>query len=244
MAGKVKRAIAPRVRMAAMAVEVSSSSGSMAPWAAMMAVTPQMLEPMASREVSLGGSLKMRPSRCITREREDEFDGDEGEGEAADVEDVLEEELCADEDDAEFEPELVGGDAGAEDGGYAEDVADGEAEDDGPEDVLEVREGEVGCGGAEDGEDVLEELAQETDAEEQSMPGIARRRRVAGDRAGMATGLGMVWGRTFLYVARRRWRDDVEADERRQGEGDGDGDEVYVEAACRGCVAVVFCGVP
>ncbi len=70
MAGKVKSAMAPRVRMAAMAVEVSSSSGSMAPCAAMMAVTPQMQEPMASRLVSLGGRRKMRPSSVITeRER-------------------------------------------------------------------------------------------------------------------------------------------------------------------------------
>ena len=52
--------------MAAMAVEVSSSSGSMAPCAAMMAVTPQMELPIASRLVSLGGSLKMRPSSVIT----------------------------------------------------------------------------------------------------------------------------------------------------------------------------------
>ena len=52
--------------MAAIAVEVSSSSESMAPRAAMMAVTPQMEEPMASRLVSLGDRRKMRPSRVIT----------------------------------------------------------------------------------------------------------------------------------------------------------------------------------
>ena len=66
MAGKVNRAMAPSVRMAAMAVEVSSSSGSMAPCAAMIAVTPQIDEPMASSEVNLGGRWKMRPSTVIT----------------------------------------------------------------------------------------------------------------------------------------------------------------------------------
>ena len=78
MAGKVKRAIAPRVRMAAMAVEVCFFCGvSMAPWAAMMAVTPQMLEPMASREVSLG-ELEDAAEHRHDREREDELDCDEG----------------------------------------------------------------------------------------------------------------------------------------------------------------------
>ncbi len=32
----------------------------------MIAVTPQMLEPIASREVSFGGSLKILPSSVIT----------------------------------------------------------------------------------------------------------------------------------------------------------------------------------
>ena len=66
IAGKVKRAIAPRVRIAAMAVEVSSSSGSIAPWAAMIAVTPQMEEPIARRLVSLGGRRKILPRMVIT----------------------------------------------------------------------------------------------------------------------------------------------------------------------------------
>ncbi len=66
MAGKVKRASAPRARMAAMAVVVSSSSESMALCAAMIAVTPQMELPMASRLVSLGGRRKIFPSSVIT----------------------------------------------------------------------------------------------------------------------------------------------------------------------------------
>ncbi len=60
-----------------MAVEVSSSSGSIAPCAAMMAVTPQMEEPMASRLVSFGGRRKMRPSKRHHRERQDQLDRDQ-----------------------------------------------------------------------------------------------------------------------------------------------------------------------
>jgi len=100
-------------------------------------------------------------------EREDQFDGDEDEGHAADVEEVLHEKACADEDDAEFEPELVGGYAGLEDAGDAEGVADDEAEDDGPENVLNVRKRPRGMLGMEDGDGVLEDFAQKTDAEEQ-----------------------------------------------------------------------------
>jgi hypothetical protein len=65
MRGKVKRESAPRARMAAMAVEESSSSASMAPWVAMMAETPQTLEPTARRVVSLGLRLKVRPSQVM-----------------------------------------------------------------------------------------------------------------------------------------------------------------------------------
>ena len=48
-----------------MAVEESSSSASMAPCVAMMAETPQTLEPTASRVVSFGPRLKVRPSQVM-----------------------------------------------------------------------------------------------------------------------------------------------------------------------------------
>src|SRR5665213_2418026 len=66
MAGNVNSASAPSVRIAAIAVAVSSSSGSIAPCAAMMAVTPQMLDPIESSEVSFGGRWKTRPSSVMT----------------------------------------------------------------------------------------------------------------------------------------------------------------------------------
>src|SRR5215472_1131932 len=79
-------------------------------------------------------------------EREDELDGDEDERETAEMEEIAEDELCADEDNAEFEPEFVGGETGAEECGKADGVADSEAEKDGPEDVLDLREGDVARG--------------------------------------------------------------------------------------------------
>ena len=65
-----------------------------------MAVTPQMLEPMARRRCELGREFEDAAQQVHHAEREDEFDGDEGEGEAADVEDVLQKEAGAYEDDA------------------------------------------------------------------------------------------------------------------------------------------------
>ncbi len=65
MSGKVKSEMAPRARMAAMAVEESSSSASIAPWVAMMAETPQTEEPTESSVVSCGPSLKARPNQVM-----------------------------------------------------------------------------------------------------------------------------------------------------------------------------------
>ena len=50
--------------------------------------------------MSLGGRRKMRAEERHDGEREDELDGYEGEGEAADAEDVGEDELGGYEDDA------------------------------------------------------------------------------------------------------------------------------------------------
>src|SRR2546430_2860444 len=63
--GKVNRASAPSARIAAIAKDASSSSASIAPLVAIIAETPQIDDPTASRLVNLGLSLKMRPSSVI-----------------------------------------------------------------------------------------------------------------------------------------------------------------------------------
>ena len=93
-------------------------------------------------------------------------DEDEDEGDAAEFEDVAEDEACAEEDDAGLEPEVVGGDAGAEDARDADGVGDDDAEEDGPEDVLDVGEGDV-VGLGPGVEEVLDELAGVADDEEE-----------------------------------------------------------------------------
>lgn len=125
-------------------------------------------------------------------EGEDEFDGYEGQGEATDAKDVGEDELGGYEDDAELEPELVGGDAGKEDAGEGEEVGEDEAEDDGPEDVLDA--GEVVVVGAEINSERLEGFAGEADGEEKKGAGeereeLLRARRLASGR-GQRNGLG------------------------------------------------------
>jgi len=66
MAGNVNRESAPSARIAAIANEESSSSASMAPFAAMMADTPQTADPIASSDVSFGLSLNSRPEGSST----------------------------------------------------------------------------------------------------------------------------------------------------------------------------------
>jgi len=100
----------------------------------------------------LGWQLEDASEKRHDREREDQLDGDEDERHAADVKDVSEDELGTDEDDAELEPKLIGGYAGAEDFGDFKKVRDDEAEDDGPEDVLDVGEGNVVRGAEVGGE--------------------------------------------------------------------------------------------
>ena len=143
MSGKVKSESAPRARMAAMAVEVSSSSASMAPWVAMMAVTPQTLEPMASRVVSLGPRLKMRPSQVMTSGERTKAMTTKMREMPPSLRTSPRMNRAPSEDDADLEPELVGGYAGAEDARDADGVGDDDAEEDRPEDVLDVGEGDV-----------------------------------------------------------------------------------------------------
>jgi hypothetical protein len=56
---------------------------------------------------------------------------------------VSEQEARAEQNDAGFEPELVGGDAGREDARNADGVGDDEADDDGPQNEFNVGEGSV-----------------------------------------------------------------------------------------------------
>ncbi len=84
---------------------------------------------------------------------------------------VLQQEAGADQHDAELEPELVGGDAGAEDAWRRPKVFETmQAEDDGPQDVLNLRKVKVMLR-AQDGEDVFEQLAEKTDPNSSAMPG-------------------------------------------------------------------------
>jgi hypothetical protein len=87
------------------------------------------------------------------------------------VEDILKKELGSDEDDADFEPELVGGYAGTEAGGDTDSVADGEAEEDGPEDVLDVRDEQVWIAGVNQRGSALKRFAEDPDPEEEGHAG-------------------------------------------------------------------------
>ncbi len=118
----------------------------------------------------LGRQLEDAAEKRHDCKRENQLDGDEDKRHAADVEDVSEDELGTDEDDAELEPELIGGYAGAEDCGNFKEVRKDEAEDDGPEDVLDVREGNV-VRGAEVGGETFQQLAGDADGEKQRSAG-------------------------------------------------------------------------
>src|SRR5438067_13200000 len=65
MTGNTNRLTAPSARIAAIAYDASSSSASIAPFAAMIADTPQIDEPMASRLINFDGSLNARPSAVM-----------------------------------------------------------------------------------------------------------------------------------------------------------------------------------
>jgi hypothetical protein len=180
-------------------------------------------------------------------EGEDQLDGYEAEREAADAEDVGEDELGGYEDDAELEPELVGGDAGMEEAREREGVGEDEAEDDGPEDVLDLREGVVmsveveaerfeGFAGEADGEE-----QQRSRDEREELAGSRRLASGGGERDGLGGRQLSVLSCQFsvvssqLSVLRKNRElpgdvvDDVEADEGGEGEGDDDGGRVYVE---------------
>ena len=66
MSGNTNRLTAPSARIAAIAYDASSSSASMAPLAAMIADTPQIEDPIASRLTSFGDKPNARPSAVIS----------------------------------------------------------------------------------------------------------------------------------------------------------------------------------
>jgi len=84
---------------------------------------------------------------------------------------------------AGFEPEFVGGNAGFEDFSEAEDVGDGEAEEDGPEDVFDVGEGPVVGFGVEI-DIFFEEFAAKPMTARRATPGIRRRNLVEMEMGG------------------------------------------------------------
>ena len=129
---------------------------------------------------------------CHEGDGESECDEDEDEGDSAELQDVSEDEARAEEDDSCLEPELVGRYAGTEDAGEADGVGDESAEEDGPEDVLDVGEGDV-MGFGVGVEEVLDELACVADDGEQGDSGqeaeergrlLGRARRVFGAKVG------------------------------------------------------------
>ncbi len=81
------------------------------------------------------------------------------------------EKSCADQHDSEFQPELVGGDSSPKKWSDADSIADCQPKQDGPQNIFEMREGNAGMAGAKVGEDVFEQLAQKTDAEQQTNSG-------------------------------------------------------------------------
>ncbi len=103
-------------------------------------------------------------------EGEGELDKDQDEGDAAEVEDIAEDEASAEKNDACLEPELVGCDAGAEDAGEADGVGDDDTDENGPEKVVYVGKDLVwGLALTSDG--LLDELAGVADGGEKDNAG-------------------------------------------------------------------------
>ena len=120
----------------------------------------------------LGRELEAAAEVGHEGERQRQFNGNQDERDAAELGDVAEDKARAQQNDAGFEPELVGGDACAEDARQADGVGDEHADEDCPEDVFDVGQHEmVSFAVARDG--LLDELAgvaddgQQRDAGEQ-----------------------------------------------------------------------------
>ncbi len=82
-------------------------------------------------------------------ERAGNFDEDEEEADAAKFGEIAEKEAGAEQYDSGFQPEFAGGDAVLEDSGDTDGVGDGQADEDGPEDVFDVGNDPVMGFGAE-----------------------------------------------------------------------------------------------
>ena len=100
-----------------------------------------MDEPTASRAVSFGPSLNARPKEHHERSCNCELEHDQDETQSAELEDVGEQEAHAEQSDADLEEKLVRVDARPEDRKElraGENVSHEQAEDNGPEHVLDV----------------------------------------------------------------------------------------------------------
>ena len=103
-------------------------------------------------------------------ERARDFNGDEEKADAAEFGDIAEKKARAKKNDARFEPEFVGGNTGSENFGQAEDVGDDQADENGPQDVLDVGKWKVVSFGI--GVDIsFEKFAREADGGEKGYAG-------------------------------------------------------------------------
>jgi hypothetical protein len=73
MSGKTNRLTAPSARIAAIAYDASSSSASIAPFAAMIADTPQTADPMAEQADQLRAQLEGATEHGHDRDGHDEL---------------------------------------------------------------------------------------------------------------------------------------------------------------------------
>ena len=90
-----------------------------------------------------GLEVKQAAEQGHERDRAGDFDGDEREADAAEFQHIAEQEARAEQHDADFEPEFVGGHAGAENGRNADGVGDGQAQQNGPQHVFDIGENPV-----------------------------------------------------------------------------------------------------
>jgi hypothetical protein len=81
------------------------------------------------------------------------------------VQDVLKEKSCADQNDSEFQPELVRRNSSPQKWSDADGIANCQPKEDGPQNIFKMREGNAGMAGAKSRESVFKELAEKTDAE-------------------------------------------------------------------------------
>ena len=106
-------------------------------------------------------------------ERERDGDGDEQERDAAEMKHIAEQKARAEQDDSSLQPEFIGGYASLKDARNADGVGDDEAKDDGPENILDVRKGDVmSLGIGTDG--FLDELSRVADGGQEQKTGDKR----------------------------------------------------------------------